>query len=45
MRVGAKSGYFLALKLACTLVQAAPHRFELIPIALQRACVEIVNTF
>jgi ribulose-phosphate 3-epimerase len=25
-------------------VQAAPHRLELIPIALQRACVEIVNT-
>ncbi|WP_230630376.1 hypothetical protein, partial [Comamonas testosteroni] len=44
-RVGVKSGDFCALSLACTSVQAAGHRFELIPIALQRGCVEIVNTF
>ncbi|MDR0215846.1 MAG: hypothetical protein LBJ15_17860, partial [Comamonas sp.] len=44
-RVGVKSGDFCALSLACTPVQAASHRFELIPIALQRGCVEIVNTF
>ncbi|MBS3018983.1 hypothetical protein DJFAAGMI_01722 [Comamonas sp. PE63] len=43
-RVGAKSGDFCALSLACTPVQAAIHRFELAPIALQRGCVEIVNT-
>ncbi|AIJ49722.1 hypothetical protein O987_28382 [Comamonas testosteroni TK102] len=43
-RVGAQSGDFCALTLACTPVQAASHRFELIPIALQRGCVEIVNT-
>ncbi len=30
---------------ACTPVQATSHRFELIPIALQRGCVEILNTF
>jgi hypothetical protein len=35
----------LALSLACTPVQAAFHRFERIPIAPQRGCVEIVNTF
>jgi hypothetical protein len=40
-----KSGDFCALSLACTPVQAASHRFELIPIALQRGGVEIVNTF
>jgi len=40
-----KSGDFFALALACTSVQAANHRFELIPIARQRGCVEIVNTF
>ncbi len=43
-RGGAKSGDFCALSLACTAVQAAIHRFELVPIALQRGCVEIVNT-
>ena len=43
--VGVKSGDFFALALACTPVQAAAQRFELIPIALQRGCVEIVNTF
>jgi hypothetical protein len=40
-----QSGDFCALSLACTPVQAASHRFELIPIALQRGGVEIVNTF
>ena len=44
-RVGAKSGDFYALTLACTPVQAASHRFELIPIALQRGCVEIASSF
>ena len=44
-RVRAKSGDFCALALACTPVQAASHHFELIPIALQRGCVEIANTF
>jgi hypothetical protein len=39
------AGDFFALTLACTPVQAEIHRFELIPIALQRGCVEIVNTF
>jgi hypothetical protein len=37
-----------AISVRCLLlapVQAASHRFELIPIALQRGCVEIVNTF
>ncbi|WP_230630391.1 hypothetical protein, partial [Comamonas testosteroni] len=42
-RVGAKSDDFCVLSLACTPVQAASHHFELIPIALQRGCVEIVN--
>ncbi|MFE1572430.1 hypothetical protein ACFIQG_11490 [Comamonas odontotermitis] len=37
-------GDFFALALACTSVQAAAQCFELIPIALQRGCVEIVNT-
>ena len=45
LRIGVKSGDFCALALACTPVQAAAQRFELIPIALQRGCVEIVNTF
>jgi hypothetical protein len=40
-----KSGDFFALALACTPVQAAFHPFEPIPIALQRRCVEILNTF
>jgi hypothetical protein len=40
-----QSGDFFALTLACTPVQAASHHFELIPIALQRGSVEIVNTF
>jgi hypothetical protein len=44
-RVEVKSGDFFALALACTPVQAALHRFERIPIAPQRGCVEIVNTF
>jgi len=44
-RVGAKSGDFCVLSLACTPVQAASHHFELIPIALQRGCVEIANKF
>ena len=43
--VGVKSGDFFALALACTPVQAAFHPFEPIPIALQRRCVEILNTF
>ena len=34
-----------ALTPACTPVQAVSHRFELIPMALQRGCLEIVNTF
>jgi len=40
-----KSGDFCALALACTPVQAALHPFELIPIALQRGCVETLNRF
>ena len=40
-----KSGDFFALALACTPVQAAFHPFELIPIALQRGCVETLNRF
>jgi hypothetical protein len=39
------AGGIFALTLACTPVQAACQRFELIPMALQRGCVEIVNTF
>ena len=35
----------LALALACTPVQAVAQHFELILIALQRGCVEIVDTF
>ncbi len=45
LRVGVKSGDFCALALACTPVQAALHPFELIPIALQRGCVETLNRF
>jgi hypothetical protein len=40
-----KSGDFFALALACTLVQAANQPFELIPIALQRGCVKMANSF
>jgi hypothetical protein len=40
-----KSGDFFALRLACTPVQAASHRFELIPITPQRSSDKIVNTF